>query len=283
MNKKSKLIEILLLNLGILLLSVGVYFFKIPNGFTTGGITGLSLIVSSLVGTITPSWLIFLFNILLLIVGFLVFGKNFGIKTAYCSFMFSLELVALEKIIPMVQPLTDQPFLELCFAILLPAVGSAIMFNYAASSGGTDVIAMILRKYTSLNIGITLLITDFAVAFSATFVFGIKIGLFSLLGLICRAFIVDSVIEGINLCKYFTIITTHPEQISTYILNEMKHGVTVLDAVGAFSDTKKKMLITVCRRYESIKLKNKIKEIDPNSFVMITNSSEIIGKGFRGY
>ncbi|HAN21220.1 MAG: hypothetical protein A2Y15_06725 [Clostridiales bacterium GWF2_36_10] len=282
MNKKSKLVEVLLLNLGVLILSIGVYFFKIPNGFTTGGISGISLIISAIIGNVTPSWLIFIFNTLLLLVGFTIFGRKFGIKTTYCSVMFSVEIILLEKIYPMTAPLTDQPFLELAFAILLPAVGSAIMFNYSASSGGTDVIAMIFKKYAALNIGIALLITDFIVALSAFFIFGLKTGLFSLLGLICRAFLIDSVIESINLNKFFTIITTYPEQINSYILREIHHGVTVVDAVGAFTDTKKKMLITVVRRHQSVKLKNKIREIDPDSFVMITNSSEIIGRGFRG-
>lgn len=281
MNTKSKLSEVLLLNLGVLLLSLGVYFFKIPNGFITGGISGFSIILSKLFGTITPSWLIFIINFLLLIVGFIVFGKQFGFKTAYCSSLFSVLVVVLEKLFPLDQPLTDQPLLELAFAILLPAVGSAIMFNYSASSGGTDIIAMIFRKYTSLNIGAALLVTDFLVAFSSCFVFGLKTGMYSVLGLICRAFIIDSVIENFNLCKNFMIITTEYEKVRDYILKEVQHGVTVVDAVGGFSDEKKKMLITVCRRFEAVRLKNKIREIDPDSFIMVTNSSEIIGKGFR--
>ncbi len=282
MNSKSRLSEALMLNLGVLLLSLGVYFFKIPNGFITGGISGISIILSRLFGTITPSWLIFIINFLLLIVGFVVFGKQFGFKTAYCSTLFSVLLVVFEKLFPLGQPLTDQPFLELAFAILLPAVGSAIMFNYSASSGGTDVIAMIFRKYTSLNIGVALMVTDFLVAFSSCFVFGLKTGMYSVLGLVCRAFIIDSVIENFNLCKNFMIITTEYEKVRDYILKEVQHGVTVVDAVGGFSYEQKKMLITVCRRFEAPRLKSKIREIDPNSFIMVTNSSEIIGKGFRG-
>lgn len=282
LKNKEKIKEFLLLNLGVLLLTAGVYFFKIPNGFTTGGITGISLIISRLSGGITPSWLIFIINGLLLLVGFAVFGRGFGIKTAYCSLMFSFELIIIERFVPMNAPFTDEPLLELFFAVLLPAVGSAIMFNYSASSGGTDIIAMIFRKYTSLNIGIALLVTDFAVAFTGCFVFNLKTGLFSVIGLIMRAFLIDTVIENINLCKYFTIITTKPDIITQYIIKEIKHGVTSWDAVGAFSDSEKKILVTVCKRHESVKLKNKIREIDPDSFVMITNSSEIIGRGFRG-
>lgn len=281
MNLKSKLTEALMLNLGVLLLSAGVYFFKIPNGFITGGVSGWSIILSKLFGGITPSWLLFIINLALLMMGFLVFGKQFGFKTAYCSTMFSVLVVVFEKLFPLSRPLTDQPFLELAFAILLPGVGSAIMFNYSASSGGTDVIAMIFRKYTSLNIGVALLVTDFIVAFSSCFVFGLKTGLYSVLGLICRAFIIDSVIENFNLCKNFMIITTEYEKVKEYILREVRHGVTVVDAVGGFSDDKKKMLITVCRRSESARIKSRIREIDPNSFIMVTNSSEIIGKGFR--
>ena len=103
-----------------------------------------------------------------------------------------------------------------------------------------------------------------------------------MLGLIGKSFLIDTVIESFNLCKYFTIITSEPEKLCRFIFEEMHHGATLVDVVGGYSDKEKKMILTVCRRFESVRLKNRVHEIDPGAFMMITNSSEIIGRGFRG-
>ncbi len=224
----------------------------------------------------------FVINALLLVVGFAFLGSEFGLLTAYCSMMYSLETWVFERVFPMTEPFTDQPLLELFFAIMLPAVGSALLFNCNASSGGTDIVAMILKKYTSLkDIGIALFVSDSLIAFSACFVFGMKTGLFSLLGLFMKAFVVDSVIESINLCKFFSIVTSKPDEICDYIIHTLNRSSTVLDAEGAYSHEKRKVILIACRRGEAVKLLQKSKEIDPHSFMFITNTSEIIGKGFR--
>lgn len=201
--------------------------------------------------------------------------------TAYCSMLYSFLTWLFEVIYPMTAPFTDQPFLELCFAMMLPAVGSAILFNCNASTGGTDIVAMILKKYTSLDIGKALLVSDALIAFSACFVFDIRTGLFSLLGLIIKAFVVDSVIESINLCKYFSIVTSCPDAICDYIIREMNRSSTVIDAIGAYSHEDRKVILVACRRSEAVRLRQYIKTVDPKAFMFITNTSEIIGKGFR--
>ncbi len=277
-NNKAK--EFLLMNLGIVLLSVGVYFFKIPNGFSTGGVSGAGTILGA-VTPITPATWILIINMTLLVVGFIFLGRTTGIRTVYCSVVYSLLTWAFEWIFPMTQPLTDQTFLELVYAILLTAIGSAMMFNCRASSGGTDILALILKKYTSLDIGKALLYVDVLIAGSSFFVFGIKIGLFSMLGLFAKAFLVDSVIESLNSCKYFIIITSKPDEIREYILKNMHHGATQTAAVGAFTHENKTMLHTVCRRIEAIRLQRYVRAVDPHSFIIVTTSSEIIGRGFR--
>ena len=271
------------MNLGTLLLSVGVYFFKIPNGFATGGVSGIATVLAKIIPLkyFTPAVLIILFNILLLIVGFIFVNKQFGVKTVYCTMLYSGFTYFFERVIPLDAPLTDQPLLELVVAMILTAVGSALLFNTDASSGGTDIIAMIMKKFTALNVGMALLIADAIVAFSSFFVFGITTGLFSVLGLFAKSFLIDGIIENLNMCKYFTIITEKPEAICEYIMLTMHRGVTKFDAEGAFSHRSKKILLTVCRRHEAHYLKAKIKEIDPTAFIMVTNSSEILGHGFR--
>lgn len=278
---KAELKTFLLVNLGTLILSIGVYFFKFPNNFSTGGVSGISILLGRVIPFLSPAITMWAINILLLIVGFIFLGRGFGFLTAYCSMLFSFLTWLFERIIPMDKPFTDQPFLELCFAMMLPAVGSAILFNCNASSGGTDIVAMILKKYTNVDIGTALLMSDALIAFSACFVFGIKTGLFSLFGLVIKAFVVDSVVESINLCKYFSIVTSHPKEICDYIIREMNRSSTIVDAIGAYSQEDRKVILVACKRGEAVKLRTYIRSVDPKAFMFITNTSEIIGKGFR--
>lgn len=284
--KKNPVLQALksyvLLTAGAALLTAGVYFFKIPNGFATGGVSGIGTLLGSLIPQISPATWIAGINVLLLIVGFLFLGRGTGIRTVYCSLLFSGFTWILEWLVPMTDPLTNQPLMELIYAMMLTAIGSAIMFHEAASSGGTDIIALILKKYTALNVGTALLCVDFLIAVSTFFIFGIETGLFSLLGLFAKAFVVDSVIESMDACKYFMIITTKPEEISQYILKELHHGATEAQAKGAYTHEGKTILHTVCRRSEAVRLQRLVKQIDPHAFMIITTSSEIIGRGFRG-
>ena len=287
---KHKLKNFALMNLGILLTTVGVYFFKIPNGFSTGGVSGIAVVISGAVGRYFPDFasimtsanILTVINVLLLIVGFIFLGKGFSIKTVYCSLLFSFGTFALEHLFPMQGPFTDQPFLELVYAILLTAIGSAMLFFTESSSGGTDIVALILKKYTNLDIGKALLVTDFVIAVSSFWVFGVQTGLFSLLGLFAKAFLVDGVIENMNTSKYFTIITSKPDEISNYITESIHHSFTKIQGIGGYTGDEKTVLLTVCRRVEGARLKKIVKQIDPGAFVIVSNSSEIIGKGFRG-
>ncbi len=278
---RKKIRVFLLLNLGTLLMTVGVYFFKIPNGFSTGGVSGIGTLFGKLLPVLSPATWILVINIALLLLGFLFLGKDTGIKTVYCSLIFSLETWLLEYICPLSAPLTDQPLLELIYAILLTAVGSAILFNLDASSGGTDIVALILKKFTNLNVGRALLCTDFLIASSAFFVFGIRAGLFSLLGLFAKAFLVDGVIESINSCKYFIVITEQPDLIGAFIMERLGHGVTAHQVVGEYTHANKTMIHTVCHRLEAARLRKEIRQLDSNAFVIITTTSEIVGRGFR--
>ena len=280
MKKESLIKNYIAMTLGCILLSIGIHFFKIPNGFATGGVTGIGTILAKIT-PISPGIWIWSLNIFLLILGFLVLGKGNTIKTVYCSMLYSAITYILEIVAPQNTPLTNQPFMELAYAMLLTSVGSAMIFNSDASSGGTDIAALILKKYTSVDVGKALLAVDFVVAASAFLVFGIETGLYSLLGLFAKAFIVDSVIESLNTCKYFIVITTHREEIADFIIETLHHGVTVNSVVGEYTKEERAMIHTVCKRAEAIRLRKVIKEIDPKSFIIITTSSEIIGRGFR--
>lgn len=313
----------LMLHLGIILLTSGVYFFKAPNGFATGGVSGLSILLAKALWfiPITQSMYVMAINVTLLIVGVIILGKQCGALTFYCSLMFSLLNLLLETFLPIskipgsvahgygellgttyngeiidgsvleifnasedlsvVYTLSAQPLLELVFAVLLTGIGSAIIFRCHASSGGTDIVALILKKYTSMNVGTALLCTDFIIAAASIVIYNLETGLFSLLGLFAKVFVVDDILDSMNMCKAFQIITTKADEIDAFIMNEMKHGATLYNAEGAFSHEGKKVIITVCKRSEAIKLRRKVKEIDPGAFIIITKTSEIMGKGFR--
>ena len=272
--------KFLLVNLGVFLLTTGVYFFKLPNNFSTGGVSGISILLGNFVPISTAS-LMAVINVALLVVGYIFIGREFGFWTTYCSLMYSLETWILEKAYPMTAPFTDQPLLELVFAMMLPGLGSALLFYCNASSGGTDIVAMILKKYTSISdIGKALFASDSVIALAACFLFGVETGMFSILGLFLKAFVVDSVIESINLCKFFSIVTSKPTEICDFIIKDLHHSSTVVDGEGAFSHQDKKVVLTAVRRGEAIRLRQRCKQIDPHSFMFITNTSEIIGKGF---
>ncbi|MGN1378160.1 MAG: YitT family protein, partial [Dorea sp.] len=215
---KSQLKNFALLTVSTLIMAVGIYFFKFANNFTFGGITGLAVLIARF-SPLSASDFTFIANMLLLLLGFIILGKKFAIKTAYSSILLSVSLSLLERLCPMDGPLTDQPILELIFAIVLPAFGSAILFNIGASSGGTDVIAMILKKYTSVDIGKALLLSDFLITLAGFFVFDIQTGLYSFLGLTMRSTLIDSFIESLNRSKYFNVVCSNPEEICSYIKN----------------------------------------------------------------
>ena len=279
-NMLDKGKHFLLMTISTLIMAIGTYFFKFTNNFTFGGITGLAVLVAK-TNLMTAADFNFIASMALLIIGMIVLGKKFAAKTAYCSILLSLTLSFLERICPMKAPLTDQPILELCFAIALPALGSAILFNIGSSSGGTDIIAMILKKYSSFNIGPALMFSDLLITIAGFFIFDIKTGLYSLLGLTIRSFMVDTFIENFNLSKYFNVVCDDPEPICNFIVHELNRSASVFHATGAYSGKDKAIVLTALNRAQAVRLRNFIKMTDPKAFILISNTSEIIGKGFH--
>lgn len=284
--KKKSVRQYIEMTIGIIMMAVGVYFFKIPNGFSTGGVSGIATVLGKVfsekqLGFLTPGTIIIILNVLLLLLGYVFLGRSFGVKTVYCSLVYSGIIWVLERVLPLSSPLTGQPFMELIYGIMLNGIGSGLIFHAEGSSGGTDILALILKKYTSINVGKALLCFDTLIAASSFFVFGMTAGLFSVMGLFLKAFLVDTVIESMDVCKSFTIVTTHPDEIVKYIIEDMKHSATEAEARGAYTGEPKTLIFTSCKRIEAVRLKKKIYEIDPNAFVTVQSTSEIIGRGFR--
>lgn len=277
---KANFKNFLLLTASTLIMAVGIYFFKFANNFTFGGITGFAVLVAKFT-PLSASDFSFVANILLLVVGWIILGKSFAAKTAYSTILLSVTLSLFERVYPMSHPLTNEPLLELIFAILLPALGSAILFNIGASSGGTDVIAMVLKKYTSVDIGRGLMISDVLFTLCAFFVFDVKTGLYSLLGLIMRSALIDNFIESLNRSKYFHVVCSDPKPRCNFIEKNLVRGATIVNAKGSFTGDNKYIILTVLSPSQAVKLRNFIKENSPGAFLLISNTSEIIGKGFH--
>lgn len=279
---KAKIKSYLLITLGTVLIGIGIYFFEFTNKFTTGGIGGISIVLGQIAPYISPAGWFFILNFFLMVVGFIMFGKQFGIKTVYCSLLLSATTYLLEIFVPLSSPLTNQKTLEMFIDVLLISTGSALIFNEESSSGGSDIAAMLIKKYIGINIGVALLIVDFFVVCASFATFGIETALFSLFIIVLRTLVLDNAMESLNTSKYFVIITDEADKICRYINDDLGRGATIMPhSYGAFTNEKKTLIMTVVGRREAVKLRHKIKRIDENAFCIICTSSEIIGRGFK--
>ena len=280
-NLAARMKFFLQLNAGLLLTAVGIALFKTPNHFAFGGTSGLSILLAALFPQFNVGGFMWVINVVLVVLGYLFLGVGCMGWTVYSSFALSFFVSACEMLWPMTAPLTPDTLLELIFAVLLPAVGSAIVFDIGASTGGTDIVALILAKHTSLEIGKALLVSDILIVAGAAVMFGAATGMYCTLGLIGKAFVVDGVIESINLRKVCTVITAQPDKVQQFILKDLKRSATVEQAYGAYTHRELAVLMTVLTRREAARLRDFLRANDRKAFITIVNSSEIIGKGFR--
>lgn len=280
MDFKRGFREFALLTLGTALVAVGVYFFKFPNYISTGGVTGLAVVLSAAFPAVSSSTFASVINLAFLVLGFLFLNKGFGLRTVYCSLLFSALLSGLEWLCPLTHPLTDEVLMELFFAVIFPALGSAILFNLDGSTGGTDILAMILKKYTSLDIGMALLCVDVLIVLSTFLFLDLETGLLSVLGLLLKTVLVDNVIESLNRRKSFIAVTAHPEEVRGYILNTLHRSATIWRAEGAYSHEGRWVVLTALSRSQAVALRRYLRSTEQDAFMLILNSSEIFGKGF---
>lgn len=281
--KKSQIMEFLMLSAGAVITAAGVYFFKIPNGFSTGGFSGLSILLGKLIPNINASTFVTILNLLSLFVGFAALGRGMGWKTIYCTLLYTGAVELFEWIYPMTGPLTEEIVLELIFASFLGAIGAALVFKCGGSTGGTDIIALILRKFTSADISMCMLIADGLIVTASFFVFDVKTGLCSVIGMLIKSYLVQAVVDALNRRKSLIIITTAPQEITKYIMETLHRSATVWDAQGAFTDAEKFVIFSAMTTYQAAKLKNYAKSVDEHAFVTINKTSEIYGKGFLSF
>jgi len=273
--------EYILITVGLVLLAAGIYFFLVPNDLAVGGVSGLAMIINWYMPGITIGLIMLVLNVILFIIGFIFIGSSFGVKTIYSSLGLSGMIWVFEKTCPLSGSITNDLFLDLIFGILIGAVGMGMVFNQNASTGGTDIIAKILNKYFHLDIGKALLLADFFITILAIIVFGPRIGMYALLGVIINGFTIDAVIAGMNICKKVEVVSSKGEDIKRFIIEDLDRGATLYSAKGAYTNDEKEIITSVLGKKQFIKLKNYIKEIDKKAFIITYNVHETLGEGFK--
>lgn len=270
-----------LITLSISIMSVGVYFFKFPNNFVFGGVTGTAALVAKLT-PMSASAFSSAANLVLLVVGLIFLGKEFAMTTGYATFVMSVELMAFEKLCPLSGPLSDQPMLDLLFAIALPAIASALLFNVGASSGGTDIIALIVEKYTHIHsIAVALFITDLFMVIAACFVFDLYTALYSFVGLTVKSLVIDAVLEKIKMCKAILIVCDEKQPICDFVMRKLMRGATYTPCFGAYTDKPHYIIYTTLTRHEADQLQDFIHKEHLNAFMSMLSTTEVFGKGFN--
>ncbi|MEG2353395.1 MAG: YitT family protein [Clostridium sp.] len=278
---KKQIKDYIVILIGVMLVAGGVYFFLMPNDIAAGGINGLAMVVNKFIPALPVGAVMFGIDLVLFIVAFTVIGANFGAKTIFASFSLSGTILVLEKLVPMTTTLTNDMFIELIFGIIIQAMGLALVFNADASTGGTDIIAKIINKYTKINIGKAILLADLVVVLLALIAFGFKSGLYSLFAVILNGLVIDKVIEGLNVCMEIKVVSPEIEKIEKFILDELGRGATRYYGMGSYSKKDMEILLAILDRNEFIKLKNYIKEVDPAAFVSVTEAYDTLGEGFK--
>lgn len=280
-KRQALLKDYALINLGTLIMTLGVCFFKFPNNFAMGGVTGFSVVFAKLVPNISAETTTIILNLLFLAIGYIFLGRSFGFRTTYSTLVMNLLIIVYKRYFYLTKPLTNQPLLELSFAVLLPSIGGALLFYANGSSGGTDVLAMLLKRYSSVNIGSALVYSDFFITFSAFLVFDIQTVLLSILGMLARGSVIDTVMNNLTLSKYFIIVTTKPEIIGDYITLVMHRGATLMKAEGYFTGQEQSVFICAVSPYQAGSMMRQIRKLDEHAFILLTSTNEILGKGFK--
>ena len=275
----QKIKEYLLTTIGIALTAIALEYFFFPGDIAAGGVSGIGLVINKLLGLDT-SVVVLVLNIFLFILAFLVLGKSFGAKSIYATIMLSVFMWIIEKFFtPGV--LTENMFLASFFGSIILGMGAAIVFHQGASTGGTSIIAAIISKFTPIGIGISVLLTDSLVCIFAITVFGVDKGLFGFFSVILIGLV--KFIDGFNRCKQVFIITSKEKDIVNHIIKKIDRGCTVLNGNGGYTGSDIKVIYTVLSSNEFIALKKDVKEIDPDAFVTVNESTEVLGKGFTDF
>ena len=266
--------EAAILTAAVAIIAAAVYFFLVPSHTSVSSISGLGIVLSNFI-PLPLSAITMILNIVLLIIGFLTCGREFGVKTVYTSVMLPLFLGLFEIIFPDFSSMTDSQALDVLCYILVVSIGLSILFNRNASSGGLDIVAKIMNKYLHIEIGRAMSLAGMCVALSAAFVYDKKTVVLSILGTYFNGIILDHFIFDHNKKRRVCIITEKEEKLRQFIINDLHSGATIYEAIGAYNLEKHNEIITIVDKSEYQRLMNFINREDPKAFITVYNVSNM--------
>ena len=278
MKKKINYAEILketgILTVAVAIIAAAVYFFLVPSHASVSSISGLGIVLSNFI-PLPLSVITMILNVVLLLIGFVTCGKEFGVKTVYTSVMLPVFLGLFEMIFPNFGSLTDSQELDVLCYILVVSVGLSILFNRNASSGGLDIVAKIMNKYLHMELGRAMSLSGMCVALSAALVYDKKTVVLSILGTYFNGIILDHFIFDNNIKRRVCIITKKEEELRQFITRDLHSGATIYEATGAYNFEKHNEIITIVDKSEYQKLMKFINELDPKAFITVYNVSSM--------
>ena len=272
--------QILLITTGVVLMAIASTLFFAPHSIASGGVYGMAVIIHHLFPSFTIGVVLLAGNVLMYILGLLLLGKRFGLLTLYGTISYSVANIVLERFFPLNQPLSADPLVSVLIGAGLMAVGYAMVMLQRATTGGTDILVRILHDYVHITLSEGVLVTDGIVVLLSAFFISIESSLYAVIGVYASSLILEQVITGADRRLVMTIISKEVAANNRYINIEMNRGTTLYAARGGYSKRAHDIIITVVQRHEYIRIKDFVERMDPNAFVYVYHSSEVMGEGF---
>ena len=269
-----KVSDFLIITFGAALAAAAIFFFMLPSNVAVGSGSALAMVLSNFI-PLPVSVLNLAINVILLAVGFLLIGPEFGAKTVYTSIMVPAFMGVFELVFPNFQSLTQDPLLDVLCYILVVGIAMAILFLRNASSGGLDIVAKILHKFLKIDIGKAVSFSGIAVALTSAFCYDTKTVVLSVLGTYFGGIIVDHFIFGLNIKRRVCVISSRLDEIVDFILHDLHSGATINEIIGAYDNTPRKEVISIVDKHEYRKLMEFVRKTDPKAFVTVYSVNEI--------
>ncbi|NLC95279.1 MAG: YitT family protein [Bacilli bacterium] len=300
MNIKKVIKDYLIITGGLVIVALAIHLFMVPNKFVVGGISGLGIVLQNLLSKVPNNYkaitifgktislaflfslsgIMFILNTILYLLGFLLIGKTFGIRTVYSGYMLNFIYYLLEHFFPIKEPLMNDLLTQLIIMSAMSALGLSIVFKCNASTGGTDITGKILNKYFHIDLGKAVLISDVFITITAFSINGITSFIYGLFGIFLNGIFIDYLLQKFSESKEVVIISKEPDRIKDFIINVLDRSATIYEARGAYTNEEKEIIRTVLSKREFIKLKEFISTIDRNAFITVNNIHQTFGLGF---
>ena len=259
------------------IVALAVFFFMMPNNLAIASIAGLAVVLQNFI-PLSVATISLIFNVGLLIIGFIFVGREFGGKTVYTSVILPIFVGIFEKLFPKYNGLTGDPFLDMICYIFIVSIGLSLLFNHNASSGGLDIIVKILNKYLHIDKGKAMSIAGMLVSLSAIFAYDTKTVVLSVLGTYLNGIILDYFLFGTNIKKKVCILSRKNEEIKKYILKNMHSGATLYKVIGAYNNEEHEEVVAIVNKREYGVLMQFIRRTDPDAFVTVSTINEVMYK-----